>query len=260
MSTQLDWSKFEMLSTDTPGSITWASRGGDGSGKSYFGCTAPGPIFVAGFDPHGMSRVDPEIREGKEIRIGRYGFAELKALGEDRAAVKLAARVIWDRFVDDYTVALKHVRTVLWDREDLAWELLRYASFGGEKNTGSKTGQLDYGDLNAEYVGLIQMAKENNVNLGLLSGLTDEWVSKFNAQKGVMERHNTGKQIPDGFRKVADHVDLTLLHFWSAEEKEYMTRVGKFPAKEWKDQDCPNLTFPMMASLAFPTTSIEDWQ
>lgn len=254
----MSWDNFEMLSTDVPKSITWASAGSDGSGKSYFGCTAPSPIFVCGFDPHGMSRVDPDVRAGKDIRIGRYGFAHLK-IEDDRQKVKAAARQIWDRFVEDYQIALKHVRTVLWDREDLAWALLRFASFGGDKNVGSKTGQLDYGDLNAEYVGLIQLAKDHGVNLGLLRGMGEEWVSKFNPQKAMMERHNTGKLIPEGFKTVPDHVDVTLTHRWDSEQRDYVTRIGKFSNKDVKDQECPNLTFPMMASLAFPSTTEDDW-
>jgi len=253
------WDQFEQLSTDVPRSITWASRGGDGCGKSYFAVTAPGPIYVAAFDAHGMSRVDPTIREGKEIRIGKYSFAHLKVQDVDRAQIKKAAGDIWKQFVEDYQTALLHARTVIWDREDLAWELLRYASFGGEKNEGSRTGQLDYGDLNAEYVGLIQLAKDHGVNLGLLQGLAEKWVSKFNPQKAVMERHNSGEMVPDGFKKVADHVDITLTHRWDAAQKEYVTRIDKFPAKEWKDQEFPNLSFPMMATLAFSTTTEEEW-
>src|SRR5882672_2533386 len=144
-----EWDKYELLSEDDPSSLTWASDGSDGSGKSYFGCTAPGPIYVCGFDPHGMSRVDKAVRSGKEIRIGRYGFNG--GIYTKREDAKKAADGIWEKFKVDYRVALKNVRTVLWDREDLAWELLRYAAFGGQKNEGSKTGALDYGDLNAEY-------------------------------------------------------------------------------------------------------------
>jgi hypothetical protein len=215
-----------------------------------------------------MSRVDPDIRAGKEIRIGRYGFAHIKADDSmTREQKKAAAREIWDRFVRDYTTALKHVKTCVWDREDLAWELLRYASFGADKNAGSKTGQLDYGDLNAEYVGLIQMAKDHEVHLGLLQGLTEEWISKFNPQRATMERHNSGKLIPDGFKKVADHVDLTLLHYWQPESREYVIKVGKFPNKDVRDLEFPNtalglegLTFASMAVQAFPSTSESDWE
>lgn len=254
-----NWDSFDLLTTDVPTAITWASRGGDGCGKSYFGVTAPGPIFVAAFDAHGMARVDPTIREGKDIRIGKYSFAHLKVQDVDRSTIKKAAGEIWAKFTDDYQTALQHARTVLWDREDLAWELLRYASFGGEKNEGSRTGQLDYGELNAEYVGLIQLAKDHGCNLGLLQGTKEKWVSKFNPQKATMERHSTGEMVPDGFGKVADHVDITLDHFWEPTAKEYMTRFVKFPNKDMKGEAFPNVTFAQMATLAFPTTTEDNW-
>ncbi len=262
-SVSINWSEFEILSTAAPTSITWASRGIDGSGKSHFLCTAPGPIFVAAFDPYGMERVDPEVREGKEIRVRRYSFAEIKAdISLNLQQKREAAKVIWDRFNQEYCYALKYVRTCAWDREDLAWELLRYASWGNEKGSGTKTSQLDYGELNTEYAGLIQLAKQNKVNLGLLQGLAPEFVNKT----------KTGKWIAEGMNKVPDLVDVTLLHWWDEEKREYMTRIQKFPNKAFRDLEFPyidpelpeasrpGLTFASMAVAAFPSTSEEDWQ
>ena len=259
MASNKAWEKYEILSEDDPKCITWASAGGDGSGKSYFGCTAPGPIFVCAFDPHGMSRVDKTVRAGKDIRIGRYGFNHLRQ-EEDRKKVRDAAFKIWQQFKDDYLGALTSgARPVLWDREDLAWELIRFAYFGGEKNEGSKTGALDYGDLNAEYVSLIQEARDHGVNLGLLRGLTEKWVAKYDAQSGKMKNYNTGDPVPDGFKKVNDHVDITLAHFWDPKQKEYVVKVGKFPNKEYKDQEIANLDFGTMALSAFPDSDVSNW-
>ena len=253
-----DWSRFELLSEADPKCLTWASRGADGSGKSYFGCTAPGPIFVCAFDPHGMSRVAKSVRAGKEIRIGRYGF-NVGSFNEDREKIKKAGNAIWQQFKAEYREALKHVRTVLWDREDLAWELIRYGNFGGEKNEGSRTGALDYGDLNAEYVSLIQEARDAGVNLGLLQGVKEKWVAKFDAGKGKMQNYNTGELIPDGFKKVADHVDITLAHQWDPKEKAYVVTIGKFPNKDYKDDTYPDFTFEQMALAAFPDSNPESW-
>lgn len=260
-----DWSKYELLSEDDPTCVTWASNGLDGSGKSYFGCTAPSSelngregIFVCGFDPHGMSRVDKSIRAGKVIKIGRYGFNHLKQ-EDDRQKVRKDANDIWKKFVEEYTEALKHVRSILWDREDLAWELRRYAAFGGEKNEGSKTGALDYGDLNSEYAGLIQMAHDANVNLGLLRGYTEKWVAKFDPQSGKMRNYNTGDLVPDGFKKVADHVDIVLNHRWDDKQKAYVTKIGKFPNKEFRDKEEANLDFGTMALNAFPDSDVSNW-
>jgi len=254
----ITWEKYEILSEDDPTCLTWARRGGDCAGKSYFGCTAPAPIFVCAFDPHGMSRVAKDVRAGKEIRIGRYGFNHIRQ-EDDRSKARTAAKEIWKRFVVDYHEALKHVRTVLWDREDLAWELKRYEAFGGEKNEGSKTGALDYGDLNQEYVSLIQEARDANVNLGLLQGMNEKWVAKFDPASGKMRNYNTGELVPDGFKKVADHVDITLDHAWDPKQKQYVVKIGKFPNKTEKDKIIANLSFGEMALGAFPDSDIASW-
>jgi hypothetical protein len=253
-----DWQTYEILSEDDPTSITWTSCGGDGSGKSYFGCTAPGPIFVCAFDPYGMSRVDKTIRTGKEIRIGRYGFNSIIYSG-DRDKIRKAAIPVWERFVEEYRTALHNARTVLWDREDMSWGLRRYAAFGGQKNEGSRLGALDYGDLNEEYTGLLQEAKDAQVNLGLIQGLTDEWITKFDSGSGKMKSYRTGKEIPDGFRRAKDLADITLDHRWDAVTKQYVAKIGKFPTKQYKGTEIANLSFGEMAICAFPDSNVETW-
>lgn len=258
-----DWNKMEILAPEDPKSIIWASRGGDGSGKSYFSVTAPGPIFVCAFDESGMDRVDKTVRAQREIRIGRYGFNPVVYHG-DRKKIQAAAAPIWQRFLDEYEAALLYMRklgrgTVIWDREDMSWGLRRYAEWGAQKNEGSKTGALDYGDLNEEYIGLLRRARECGVNLGLLQGLTDKWVAKFNAQTGKMQNFNTGEPVPDGFKKLADYVDVTLDHRWDMKQKAYVTTLRKFPVKDQKDQEYASLDWMTMAILAFPDSDPTVW-
>ncbi len=261
MATQ--WSKLEVLPANDPPTIVWASRGGDGSGKSYFAMTAPGPIFVCAFDERGLDRVDKTIRAQREIRIGRYGFNPVEYKG-DREKIRKAATPIWERFVEEYFAALDHIKklgrgTVIWDREDMCWGLRRYAAFGGQKNEGSRTGALDYGDLNEEFIGLLQLARQKGANLGLLQGLTDDWRQKFDNSKGKMVSYKSGEMIPDGFRKLPDYVDITLDHRWDTKQKEYVTTIRKFPVKEEKDKDYPSLDFFLMATLAFPDSDPMRW-
>lgn len=258
-----DWNKLELLPVSDPPSIVWASRGGDGSGKSYFALTAPGPIFVCAFDQNGLDRVDKTIRAEREIRVGRYGFNPVVYKG-DREKIRKAARPIWDRFLDEYLTALEHMGTlgrgtIIWDREDMSWGLRRYAEWGGQKNEGSRTGALEYGDLNEEYIGLLQAARDHHVNLGLLQGLTEKWVSKFDSSKGKMVSSNTGEMVPDGFKKLADYVDITLDHRWEPKQKEYVTTLRKFPVKAEKDKEYPNLDFFTMAVTAFPDSDVDRW-
>lgn len=252
------WADQEILADNDPTSLVWQSRGGDGSGKSYFGVTAPGSIFVCGFDPNGMDRVDKNIRRQREIRIGRYGF-NVGVFDGDRKKIMGAAEKVWVKYRTEYRAALKHCRTVLWDREDLAWELLRFVNFGGDKNEGSKTGALDYGDLNTEYVGLIQEARDAKVNLGLLTGVREKWVAKFDPNSGKMRNYNTGELIPDGFKKAPDHVDITLDHYWDEKTRKYTIKLLKFPNIEFKGTAQVDMDFALMASTAFPDADLALW-
>ena len=95
--------------------------------------------------------------------------------------------------------------------------------------------------------------------MGLLRGLTDKWVAKYDSGKGKMVNYNTGEAVPDGFKKTNDHVDITLVHFWDAKSKEYKVRIGKFPNKEYKDQEIANLSFGEMALNAFPDSDVANW-
>lgn len=249
----VDWSAFELLSTETPKCFSWASTGEDGSGKSHFGLTAPDPIYVAAFDPYGMNRVSADVKVGKDIRIGRYPF-NLKEAGDDKAAVSRKATEVWERFVRDFRTALKHVRTILIDREDNAWELIRYSNFGGMSSAPK-----DYADLYIEYVGLIQEAAAAGVNLGMLRGLKEKWANKFDASKGKMVPYSTGEMIPDGMSKLKDHVDITLVHRWDDTERQFFTKIQKFPNPDFRSQEFPGMAFLQVASLAFPDTTEEDW-
>jgi hypothetical protein len=253
-----DWKGLEILGDAAPSSLSWSSIGGDGSGKSDFCLSAPGPIFVAAFDVNGLGRVRKERKQGKEIRIGRYPKPPVLK-GQTKNQIGDAAMIVWDRFVVEYRLALKNARTILIDREDLAWEMLIRAAFGGQKNEGSKTGALDYGPLNEEYVGLIQEAAVAGVNLGLLQGVKNKWVAKLDPAKGKMVNYETGEIIPDGFKKVADHVDITLIHRWDPVTKSYVTRIGKFPNKDEKDKEYPDLDWPLMAMFAYPDSTPNDW-
>lgn len=245
------WAKYEALTTDNPTSIVWTSTGGEGSGKSYFALTAPSPIFVAAFDAYGMGRVSADVKIGKDIRIVRYVFNP-QAYDEPKARSRAAA-VVWDQFVGDYREALLHARTLIWDREDMAWELLRYASFG-EQSAAPK----DYAELNTEYVSLLQEAFAAGKNLGLLRGTREQWLSRMDPSKGKLVPYNTGVMVADGMKKIPDHVDITLKHRWDEKVSEYVVLIDKFPNKDFRGLEVP-LDFATMASAAYPDSDPEAW-
>lgn len=245
---------YEQLSEDAPSSIVWASTGPDGSGKSWFALTAPSPIFVCAFDPYGMNRVSKDVKAGKDIRIARYPFNP-QGHGTKKDEIGRAAEMVWRQFRADYEVALSNVRTIIIDREDLAYELLRYARFGAQSDAPK-----EYGQLYIEYAWLIQEAQAHGVNLGIIRGVREEWKNKFDPAKGKMVPYSTGVMIPDGMKKIADYSDVTLDHRWDGEQRAFMTKIGKFTNIDEKDMEYPGLTFPDMATLAYPESTTENWQ
>lgn len=251
-STTPTWASFDHVEANTQPSIIWASTAEAGGGKSWFGLGAPDPIWVAAFDPWGMNRVDNSLKVGRDIRISRYPFDVTKF--KDPKEVSKHATELWNRYLEDYAVARKNARSILIDREDMAYKLQRYSSFGG-----SNAAPKEYEDLYAEYVAMIQACNKDGVNLGLLRGLKDKWVSKFDPAKQKMVGHNTGERVAEGMGKVPDYVDVTLFHRWDEPSRTYMTKIGKFPNPQERDQEYPNLTFVDMAQLAYPETTAEEW-
>lgn len=251
--------QYESLTADPPKSLVAASTGGDGSGKSDFWLSAPDPIFVCAFDPYGMNRVRKEAKlrpDGslKDIRVARYPF-NAHQFGGNRQACQKAAIEIWQQFRADYDLALQKCRTVVWDREDMMYELQRFANFG-QQNDAPK----EYGPLYLEYGWLVQKATAFNCNLGILRGLRDKWVSKFDPQKQKMVAHNTGEKMPDGMNKTADLVDITLTHRWDSVARAYMVKIDKFTNAAEKDKEYADLRFTDMALAAYPDSFPEDWQ
>lgn len=250
----VDWSSYEQLSADAPMAAVVALRGGDGSGKTHFALTAPGPIFVQATDCWGTRRVSPDVKRDKDIRISRYSFNPHQA-GKTKNEIGAAATVVWDQFVADYRNVLQSkVRTIVWDREDLQWELMRYAAFGAQNDAPK-----EYGPLYIEVGSLISEAGAANVNLLILQGLRDKWESQFDPAKGKKVGINTGLRVPDGCNKIPDLVDITLDMRWDASQKQFMTLIDKFPNKDYRGEDVPGMDFGMMATTAYPETGLDDW-
>jgi len=253
-----DWNSYAQLGTDTSPNRVYTSSGAAGSGKSAMLLTAPEPIWVAAFDTHGLNRVGKQFKTRpngtpKDIRVSRYHFNPRPYKTASECAK--AATVVWDKFVEDYRVALKNARSIGWDREDIGYEILRYANWGDLQAQAK-----DYGPLNQELTSLVQEAFMAGVNLGLLRGVKEKWDSVYDQAKGKRVGVATGIMIPDGCKKAPDVVDVTLFHRWDEKEKCFMTRIDKFPNVDYKGQEFPNMDFVTMATAAYPDSELESWQ
>lgn len=103
-----------------------------------------------------------------------------------------AADAVWGKFCSDYYEALndKECKTIVWDTESEAWELLRLARFGVlNPKTGRDRGNV-WGPVNAEMLGLIRAALATDKNFIMLEKVKDSY--KDDKKTGKRERKGFG--------------------------------------------------------------------
>lgn len=246
-----DWGRFQPVSRDERYRIIGGSQGPGGSGKTHFWLTAPEPIAVMLFDPIGLEGLvsQPLFRE-KDIRVIEYNFQPGKVgVTEERAKQALEEL---ERFHEDYQIALKHARSIIWDKEDHIWEMVRYA-----RNEDFSAAPATYYELNLEYRGFFSDAADAGVNLGVIRGMKEVWGSRPKPNGG-MQPYATGKFEARGQKEVPELVQVYLDHRWDDEQRAFMTkihekcRIGN--ATEMIGTEHANLDFLTLAMLLYPET------
>lgn len=228
------------------------------SGKTSFWLGAPGPIVFMSFD-QGLEGVVQKYQDEKDIYVAEYEWAPTEDLSQD-AAIELR-----DKFTEDFEYALKHAKTVVWDREDDIWELFRYAEFGSPNDA-----PRNYPALNQRYRRLINMPKPLDINFGLIQGMKDEWGSKVNKKTGAQGAASTGNRIRKGFSEIDGLVHINLEHRRKKQVDDdgtittvFEIEVGKARGpggQDVQDQTFQDLNFQSFASLVFPGTDPDvDW-
>lgn len=244
------WNDFQ-TEADERYSLLWASQGVGGSGKSHLLLTAPDPIWIALFDPKGIDplRKKPEFKN-KDIRWRAYNFNPGKLSIADRPK---AAKDALDQFLEDYQLALKHARTIGWDKEDHVYEMLRYARLESYTDRPSS-----YYELNLEYRGWFADAAEAGVNLGVIRGMKEKW-----GQNAKGQPIGTGVLEPRGQKEVNELVQVVLDHRFDEGEREFKVRIHEKcrvgPATELIGQEFGSLDFQTLAMMLYPESTPEDW-
>lgn len=250
------WGRFEQVDREERYRILWASQGPGGSGKTHFGLTAPEPIAVHLFDPDGLEGlVRQDAFKDKDIRVIQYDFEPGKLSEADRPA---AAKDALDRFEEDYATALGIARTVLWDKEDYVWEMLRYAKL--EAVSGAPA---TYYELNSKYRSWLADAAHSGVNLGLIRGMREIWGQRPKANGGL-QPFATGKYEARGMKEVPELVQVYLDHRWDNEQRQFVVTIGPDidgfqkcrvgNAVELLGTEHPGLDFETLAMMLYPET------
>ena len=258
--TQSDWGRFELVVPDEGlRSIVAASQGAPGSGKSHFWMTAPEPIAWFLFDPGGLKGLkNNALFKGKDIRVRDYcGDLNIGKLPKEERVAR--ALDIMNLYQEDWDVAIRKARTLVVDKEQMVWEMLRYAHDEVESPSPK-----NFHELNLMYRGWVQDAEVNGKNLGLLRDVHDTWGKIGVSREGKPQMGFTGKMKPDGQKYVPGLVQVNLEHRWDDEAGEFAVRILEKcrlgEAVTLIGKEFPELDFPTLGTMLYDDTTLEDWQ
>lgn len=241
----------------------------EGQGKTHRACEFPGPIVYLEIDTGTRGVVEKFVggvvgakKTIYKVNL-RMGLHVLNPAVKDEELAREALRV-WTQLTQVYYAALRsaEVRTIVFDTESKAWEILRLARFG-------KTTQVPpdlYNFVNSEMRGLLMDAANYDKNVILLRTLKEEWVDDV-SMGGQRRSHKTGGDKVEGFKEVQYAADLRL-RLYRDQVGQWHTAILKSrlnPALVGMDlvgemASCQNLMPMVFLPQGGPGTTAEYWR
>lgn len=253
-----EWARFSKATPEVRQRLVALSTGEVASGKTSFWLGAPGPIVIQTLD-QGLEGVVEPFTADKDIYVATYDLGQ-EVGGEYTHELAVLAR---DKYIEDFEHAIRHARTIIWDRESDMWPMFSYAEHGSPDAFGAATGK-DWDKLKGGIRRLIAMAKASDVNFGIIEGMKNEWTSRINPKTGNKISSPSGNRIPSGMDDIDALVHITLHHRRETVNKAstFYIDVGKSRGpggREVQDQTFSNLSFSELAQLIFPQSDESDW-
>ena len=251
--TSNEFARYQKADAPVKQRIIGLSLGEVGSRKTSFWLEAPAPIVVFSFD-RGLEGVVERYQHDKSIYVAEYDWSPNP---DEETLTQEQAIELREKFTADFEHAIQVARTVIIDKETDLWELFRYAEFGAPNDA-----PRNYPALNQRYRRLINMPKSLDINFGLIEGMKDEWVSKVNKKTGATGAASSGNRIRAGFGELDGLVHMVMTHS-GVSPKTWQIAVGKMRgpgAPELAGETIPSLSFSEFGQLAFPESSVTDWE
>jgi hypothetical protein len=257
--TNSEYARYTRAASPVRQRIIALSAGEPGSRKTSFWLEAPGPIVVFSMD-RGLDGVIQRYQDQKDIYVKEYPWFPV---GDD---VVQRANDVRAEFIEDYEHAIQqtNTRTIVLDKGDDFWSLYRMA----EGLTGGDA-QKDYAVVNAKMRHLLNLAKESDINLGIIAGLKDKWGPVVNKRTGQVGSGPTGERVPAGFKEMEGLVHMVLIHSGLSPATWQMS-VGKVRgpgSMDLAEQTFPydlgngeTMTFSAFGQMVFPDSTEESWR
>jgi hypothetical protein len=205
------------------------------TGKSRLALSSPGPISYLHSAETARGIIEQARARGTQVYEHDFGGgAAFRAVLEGKGAANIsdAATQAFRGFRDAFIDGLGWARTMVVDTHPDLYLINRYAQFGAPKNAPSKTSQLEYGDLNAIWRGLLAIAHEQTERRDflfiLLCQTEDEWENYIDEKDMKQKRRITGRQTRVTHQ--ASVPQKANVHIWTeraAFEPKFGFRIGK---------------------------------
>ena len=244
-----------------------------GTGKTRLGLTAPGPTLYQSFDYGLEGVIEPFVKEGKEIYPQQYDWhpGGREATDDKGDFNQDYAIELRKKFEEDFYYALDNsIRTIVWDKETDIWEMYRYAEFGGPSDAPK-----DYPALNQRYMSIINAVKSLDVNLILIQGMRDEWITKKRTKASgqvVDSPGPSGRRVPGGFSRLDELVFAEVCCVREGRDFYYDFYMEGDPSfgksrqnvdlcgQRFGQADLGEMTFVKLGTLLINDSEESDWQ
>jgi len=221
-------------------------------GKTHFALTAPGDIGVIDLD-RGLEGVIQKFVNDKDIYA--VNFRDMPIATQDDHEAR------WTAFEDAYGVLLKDpkIRTIIWDTDTEAWEMIRMAKFGRL----TKIKSHHYGEVNAAFRNLIDRAFDADKNLIMIARYKKQYVKKSPTSD---DSAWNGAYEAGGFTEAASIVQVNLrAKLIEDEDGELMPSITVVNCRQNMKTngevfEGDMATFPWVATSIIEGTSPEDWE
>lgn len=244
--TSLKGTNFTLASRPVKRRLIVSACAEQGSGKTYFGLSAPAPIAYINLDLNDDGVIQKYQREKK---IYRSCYSLPNGNGSNTDKISEAAQNAWDSICNDFMGALhdNSIRSIVIDTATELWELLRLAVYGKLSGVISR----DYQHANAVYRQLIREVEGTEKNLVLLHKLTNE----YKADKP------TGNMVRAGFKHtgylVQCEIDMRKVSTEEFPDKFHaiISKCTLNPEVEGVELQGDSVNFTSLAQFVFP-----DWE
>lgn len=240
---------YHLATGQPPRRLVVGVDGREKEGKTNFALTAPGPIAYQNFDI-GAEGVIQKFQTDKIIHEATYKIPISKGLSA--ADMAKVCEPVWDQFVKDRRLALDQIlkgqiRSIVEDTGTDGWESLRLARLG-------KLTQVmphHYGPVNAEYANLMREIYNTTGNLIVLHRLKPEY--KDDKKTSRYERRGYGDT---GF---IVQVNVICSRDGNGDFHVTVKDCRQNPLLQGFDLVNEMATFPMLAMMVYPESSVEEW-